>query len=162
MKISTKSTIKYNNKRFGRDEKTNEELPDYHLYKEVFENDGIYLELEGKFKADNKGVTIKIPYKLWNEIIDAGKLKKITIKDVYDEDEEEEVLILESEMDNYVKTKTGEIVPSGVITEGELSDVKCEKHNCGCRGTKCDEWDVCEKAKKEIIENRKKLNEVEE
>ena len=42
----------------------------FHLYEESFEDDGVYLELEGEvvFEASSKHCTVKIPLEIWEKI----------------------------------------------------------------------------------------------
>lgn len=62
--MSTKISIKY-----GKG---------YHLYEECFDGENIYLSISCEFEANNKGITIKIPRQIWNEIITTGKLKIVS------------------------------------------------------------------------------------
>lgn len=53
--MSTKSTLRYGNS--------------FHLYTKAFEDDAMYLELEGcSFIASEKSVTVRIPLAIWEHI----------------------------------------------------------------------------------------------
>ena len=84
--MSTKITVKYNSREEGDCPTPSGELPDYHLYQECFDDENIYLGAKGiDFQASPNGITIQIPWKLWNEMVECGKLEKIKAQDAFGE-----------------------------------------------------------------------------
>jgi len=76
--MSTKCTIEYK-------KDAQHDLPDFHLYNDCFDDENLYLEMDCKFDANNKGVTVVIPWKLWNVLVSVGKFKKVKREDAFGE-----------------------------------------------------------------------------
>jgi len=64
--MSTKGTLSY----------SNEPDQDYHLYTEALDCENVYLRIkDGLWMAELNNITLKIPRKIWNKIIEVGELE---------------------------------------------------------------------------------------
>ena len=66
--MSTKGTLSY----------SNEPDKDYHLYNEALDCENVFLRIkDGGWVAELDSITLKIPRKIWNEIIKVGELEVV-------------------------------------------------------------------------------------